>query len=72
TSTLRRRASVGKAAERLLERATDRHGLSARCYQRMLRVALTIADLAGVDAIEEVHMAEALSLRGVTERRAVA
>jgi magnesium chelatase family protein len=72
TATLRRRAAVSKAAERLLERATDRHGLSARCYQRMLRVGLTIADLAGVAAVEEAHMAEALSLRGVTERRAAA
>ncbi|MGB5352148.1 MAG: YifB family Mg chelatase-like AAA ATPase [Woeseia sp.] len=72
TARLRRCAVVSSAAEQLLERAADRHGLSARCYQRMLRVALTIADLAAVATVDETHMAEALSLRGVSERRAAA
>jgi magnesium chelatase family protein len=47
----------------LLEEATDRFNLSARAYQRVQRVARTIADLAGAEAIATPHVAEALSLR---------
>ncbi|MBT8086309.1 MAG: YifB family Mg chelatase-like AAA ATPase [Woeseia sp.] len=68
TATLRRCVKISESAERLLERVADTHGLSARGYQRMLRVALTIADLGRDKAIDEQHMAEALSLRGVPAR----
>ena len=37
--------------------------LSARGYQRVRAVALTIADLAGADRVEREHLAEALQLR---------
>jgi magnesium chelatase family protein len=37
--------------------------LSARAYHRILKLARTIADLAGSDAIQSVHLAEALHLR---------
>lgn len=47
----------------VLERATERFGLSARSHQRVRRVARTVADLAGSEQIEVEHMAEALSLR---------
>ena len=52
-------------AEELLERAMDQHGLSPRSHQRMLRVALTIADLAGDERVGINAIAEALSLRGL-------
>lgn len=47
----------------LLERAAERFALSARAYQRVRRVARTIADLAQSDGIAVEHVAEALSLR---------
>ncbi len=52
----------------LLDAAAERFGLSVRAYQRILRVARTIADLAGVDRIETSHVAEAISLRGLGDR----
>jgi magnesium chelatase family protein len=47
----------------LLENAVDQFRLSARSYQRVLRVARTIADLADAQSITPPHIAEALSLR---------
>jgi magnesium chelatase family protein len=51
------------ATRRLLGAAVDRLGLSARGYHRCLRVARTIADLAGDPRVDEQHVREALGLR---------
>jgi magnesium chelatase family protein len=47
----------------LLAKVAERFGLSARGYHRVLRVARTIADLAGEDLVRRPHVAEAVSYR---------
>jgi len=54
---------LADADQALLERAIDRLQLSARAMQRTLRVARTIADLAGSEDIASVHLTEALGYR---------
>ena len=47
----------------LLQQAISRLGLSARAYHRILTVARTIADLAGVERVSAAHVAEAIQYR---------
>ncbi|MBA4354731.1 MAG: AAA family ATPase [Novosphingobium sp.] len=61
-------ATPDEPARQLLAQAADAMRLSARSYTRMLRVARTIADLAGAETIGRVHIAEALSYRRVAPR----
>ena len=48
---------------RLLERSVERLGLSARGYHRILKIARTIADMAGSEQLELSHVAEAVQYR---------
>jgi len=62
---LKKYAPLNTAGRRLLERSADRLHLSARGFHRIIRVARTIADLGGADAIATEHLMEALQYRFV-------
>ena len=56
-------APMSESAKRLLKEAMTSLGLSARAYDKVRRVARTIADLADADALEADHVAEAVQYR---------
>lgn len=60
--------AVDENGERILKKAFDKMGLTARATTRILKVARTIADLAGEKDIMPVHLAEAIQYRN-TERK---
>ena len=61
---IRKFCKLDKKGDQLLEQVTDMLGLSARSFTRILKLARTIADLAGVEQIETIHLAEAIQYRG--------
>src|SRR5277367_5893917 len=63
TRQIRAYCELGADAERLLERAMQQQGLSARAHDRILKVARTIADLEGAIGLTVGHLAEAIQYR---------
>ena len=63
TQQIRTFCELSPDAERLLERAMQQQGLSARAHDRILKVARTIADLGGEPDIAVKHIAEAIQYR---------
>ncbi len=62
-SELDRTCPLDETARRLMSQALQKLGLSARAYHRVLKMARTIADLAGNEGIETAHLSEAIGYR---------
>lgn len=65
SKTLRHYCKLNDASKSLLERALNTLGLSARAYDKILRIARTLADLEAKDDITEHHVAEAVQYRSL-------
>jgi len=65
---IRRYCEPDDAGHRLLEIVTEKLGLSARAYTRILKVARTIADLEGNENVREQHIAEAIQYRSLDRK----
>ncbi|MBE6587455.1 MAG: ATP-binding protein [Ruminococcaceae bacterium] len=68
SSHIREHCSLDAAGDTILKKAFDSMGMSARGYDRILRVARTIADLDGSEAIGARHIAEAVQLRSLDRK----
>jgi len=60
---LRKHCQIDADGERILRQAVSELGLSARAHDKVLRVARTIADLAGEERVTATHLSEAIQYR---------
>ena len=65
TKLLRKHCYIGQSGQLLLKNAMEKIGLSARAYDRILKVSRTIADLENSENIESQHLAEAIQYRSL-------
>jgi magnesium chelatase family protein len=68
TRDIKKYCAVKPEAEKLLEVAINKLGLSARAYSRVLKVSRTIADLEGSAEIQPAHVSEAIQYRSLDRR----
>jgi magnesium chelatase family protein len=66
---LRRFCRLSPPVESILRQAVERLGLSARAYHRVLKIARTIADLAGAAELGAAHVSEAIQYRSLDRKR---
>jgi magnesium chelatase family protein len=62
---IRTYCEIDSAGKNLLKKAMENLGLSARAYDRILKVARTVADLEGSESIKAYHLAEAIQYRSL-------
>ena len=65
---IRKYCRIDAGSQRLMEAAMNRLGLSARAYNRVLKVARTIADIEGCGPIATEHISEAIQYRSLDRR----
>ncbi len=65
---LKKHCAMSEAAAKLLQASFDKLGMSARAYDRILKVARTIADLQGCENIDTQHIAEAIQFRSLDRK----